>query len=133
MFVEKRQKVLAEIPLASMADIAFLLITFFIIITKFGADKGIDLLLPPDGTIKEIPRANIISIVMNDAGGVTVDNTACPLGRVENAVQERTLKNDLLVVTVKTTRRTPYKYFMAVMDQLKHAAVRKISVLEPDH
>lgn len=132
MFVEKRRKYTSEISTASMADIAFLLIIFFIVITKFGTDKGIDLTLPPEGSIKEIPKNNIMSITMDDAGAVILDGKAVILGQVQSLVKSIAESNDRLVVTVKTTRKTPYRNFIAVMDQLKEAGVRKISVLEPD-
>lgn len=132
MFVEKRRKYTPEISTASMAHIAFLLIIFFIVITKFGTDKGIDLTLPPEGSIKEIPKNNIMSITMDDAGAVVLDGKAVILGQVQSLVKTIAEANDRLVITVKTTRKTPYRNFIAVMDQLKEAGVRKISVLEPD-
>lgn len=42
------QKPDAEIPTASMADIAFLLIIFFMVTTVFSATKGLDFKLPSD-------------------------------------------------------------------------------------
>lgn len=132
MFVERRRKITSDIPTASLADIGFLLIIFFLVITKFGTDKGIDLLLPPDGAIKEIPKSNIISIIINDSGELKIDNLVYPVDRVKGVVGAKAAANDLQVVTVKTTRQTPYATFIAVMDQLKASGVRKISVLEPD-
>ncbi|HNC49561.1 MAG TPA: biopolymer transporter ExbD, partial [bacterium] len=102
------------------------------VITKFGTDKGIDLTLPPEGSIKEIPKNNIMSITMDDAGAVVLDGKAVILGQVQSLVKTIAEANDRLVITVKTTRKTPYRNFIAVMDQLKEAGVRKISVLEPD-
>ena len=55
MLVEKRKKIVAEIPTASLADIAFLLLIFFLVITKIGTDKGIDLVLPAEGGVVCLP------------------------------------------------------------------------------
>lgn len=132
MFVERLRRDRPEIPTASLADMAFLLIIFFIVITRFGTDKGIDLLLPPEGAIQEIPRQNIVAVVLDDAGAVSIDGVRFSMNQVQNTVQAAVSKNDRLVVTVKFTRVTPYPAFVSVMDQLKGAHVRKISVLEPE-
>ncbi len=42
----KRGQVDDEIPTASMADIAFLLIIYFMVTTTFAATRGIDFSLP---------------------------------------------------------------------------------------
>ena len=48
MKMPKRSGVDSEIPTASMADIAFLLIVFFMVTTTFAATKGLDFKLPKD-------------------------------------------------------------------------------------
>ena len=52
-----------EIPTASMADIAFLLLIFFLVTTTIDMDKGLGLVLPPKGEEKEIPKRNISNTV----------------------------------------------------------------------
>lgn len=133
MLVEKRKKITSEIPTASMADIAFLLLIFFIVITTVGTDKGIDLVLPPEGDVKEIPKQNIMNILLNDRGDILVDEESRFINQIKDIVKDRLAKNpDKLIVSVKTTKLTPYKSFIAVMDQLKQAEAKKISIAEPD-
>lgn len=48
MKMPKRGGAESEIPTASMADIAFLLIVFFMVTTTFAATKGLDFKLPAD-------------------------------------------------------------------------------------
>jgi biopolymer transport protein ExbD len=132
MFVEKRKKIVGEIPTASLADMAFLLLTFFLVITKVGTDKGLDLVLPPEGDVKEVPRVNLMTVAINDYGSITIDEIPRPLSQVQNVVKRRVDANDRLIVSVKTTRATPYKTFIAVLDQLKQAHAKKISVAEPE-
>ncbi|MGB9590400.1 MAG: ExbD/TolR family protein, partial [Candidatus Hydrothermia bacterium] len=45
-FRKREREEEAEIPTASMADIAFLLIIFFMVTTVFAREKGLKLLLP---------------------------------------------------------------------------------------
>ena len=45
----KKSKVSDEIPTSSMADIAFLLLIFFLVTTTFPKDKGLAVVLPEPG------------------------------------------------------------------------------------
>jgi biopolymer transport protein ExbD len=132
MLVEKRKKSAAEIPTGSLADMAFLLLIFFLVVTTIGSDKGIDLVLPPEGDVKEIPKQNIMNILINDNGDILIDEEPRQLNQVMDIVKTRIQRNDKLIVSVKTTRQTPYRVFIAVLDQLKQADAKKISIAEPD-
>ncbi len=132
MLVEKRKKNTAEIPTSSMADIAFLLLIFFLVVTTISSDKGIDLTLPPEGDVKAIPQTNITNILINDAGNILIDEEPRMMNQVKDIVKEKIAKNDKMIISVKTTRGTPYRVFIAVMDQLKQAEAKKISIAEPD-
>jgi biopolymer transport protein ExbD len=132
MLVEKIKKNSAEIPTSSLADMAFLLLIFFLVVTTISSDKGLDLTLPPEGDVKEIPRGNITNILLNDAGQILIDEEPRMLNQVKDIVKEKITKNDKMIISVKTTRGTPYHVFIAVMDQLKQAEAKKISIAEPD-
>ena len=60
MFKKKRRG-LDEINSSSMADIAFLLLVFFLVTTTISMDKGINIVLPADGEQKEIPKRKMAS------------------------------------------------------------------------
>ena len=58
---KKRRFKRGEIPTASMADIAFLLLIFFLVTTTIDMDKGLGIVLPAEGEeieIKKIGRAS---------------------------------------------------------------------------
>ena len=52
---QKKSKVSDEIPTSSMADIAFLLLIFFLVTTVFPKDKGLAIVLPGGG--RDAPRS----------------------------------------------------------------------------
>ena len=48
-----------EIPQGSLADIAFLLLIFFLVTTTIDMDKGLGLVLPAEGEQTEVAKKNI--------------------------------------------------------------------------
>lgn len=64
----KRKKTSPEIPTASMGDVAFLLIIFFILTTTFSINKGFDFGLPPkeqDSTEEQQERRPAVTVIVS--------------------------------------------------------------------
>ena len=60
---KKRRFKGSEIPTSSMADIAFLLLVFFLVTTTIDTDKGLGIILPPPGEVEiEIKKKNILNL-----------------------------------------------------------------------
>jgi len=131
--LKKRPKEDVEIPSASMADIAFLLLIFFLVATTIDVDKGLRLVLPPtDIEQQEINRKNITNILINDQGQVLLDNEIVNVRDVGRIIRTKIAENPLLIVSLKTTRGTKYAVYIGVLDQLKRAKATRISIAEPD-
>jgi biopolymer transport protein ExbD len=132
MMLEKRKERTVAIPTASMADIAFLLLTFFLVTTSLDLDKGLGLTLPPQGQAKPIPRRNIASLLINAAGEVLLDEQEIEIPRIRDVIKQRLAQNDKLIVSIKTDRTTKYQVFVAVLDQVQMAEAPRISIAEPE-
>lgn len=133
MAFKKRQKEDVEIPSSSLADIAFLLLVFFLVCTTIDVDKGLRLVLPPmDVEDIEINKENITNILINDAGQVLLDNEEVSVRDIERIVREELSENDKLIISLKTTRGTKYDVYIAVLDQLKRANATRISIADPE-
>ncbi len=128
----RRKKEDVEIPSASMADIAFQLLIFFLVATTIDVDKGINMVLPPIGSEVEIRKKNITNLLINDAGDILLDGKVVPLEEVDDIIREKLAENDKLIVSVKTTRKTKYDIYIKVLDQLKRAGATRISIAEPE-
>ena len=131
MIVKKRSEDV-EIPSASLADIAFLLLIFFLVATTIDVDKGLDLALPPMGSEQEIHKRNITNLLINEAGQILLDNEIVPVEEVDDIIRDKLLANDKLIVSVKTDRKTKYDIYIKVLDQLKKAGATRISIAEPE-
>lgn len=132
--IKKKQKEPAEIPSSSLADIAFLLLIFFLVTTTINVDKGIKMVLPPKvdaAQITPIPSKNLSKILIDATGNILMDGNVVSLQEVYNIAMEKVRENDKLVFSVQTTRLTKYDIFIGVLDQLKRAGARRISIAEP--
>lgn len=133
MALRKRARSEPEIPSASLPDIVFQLLIFFLVTTTIDVDKGLDLVLPPPGDVRiEIRKENIANILINDASQILIDEEIVPVEEVDNIIRDKLLANDKLIVSVKTARLTKYDIYIKVIDQLKKAGATRISIAEPE-
>ena len=132
MLVEKRKTHQAEIPTASLADIVFLLLIFFLVTTTINVDKGIPLLLPASGQTRSVPKGNILNIIINDYGMVMLQGEEIQIPYIQNEIRRRVQENPNLIVSIKTGKKTRYETFISVVDQLKLSDFNKISLAEPE-
>ncbi len=132
MMIEKERKRVAEIPTASMADIAFLLLIFFLVVTTIDVDKGLGLSLPPKGEELEVRSKNICNILINAQGQVLIDEQPAQINLVSDIVKQKIMENSKLIISLKTTKQTKYEVYIKVLDQLKMAGAKRISLAEPE-
>ena len=131
--IERRQKTSPEIPTASMADIVFLLLIFFLVTTTMNMDKGIGMQLPPAGESKKIQKKNICNIWVNEAGRIMINmEDEVPLHQLRANVEQRLRANDKLIVSLKADQDTPYTKFIDVLDEVKLAGAERISLATPE-
>ncbi len=77
-----RRRTTPEVNAGSMADIAFLLLIFFLVTTTIEKDKGIARQLPPaikDNTEVLIKNKNLFEIIVNADNMLLVENERVPL------------------------------------------------------
>lgn len=132
MMVEKKKSRKTDIPQASLADIAFLLLIFFICTTTINVDKGIGLVLPPKGETKEVPKKNITNLWINAEGIVMLDENIVEVRDIKMLIQRKIQQNPKLIVSVKTDANTTYSDYIRVLDQLKQANASRISLAEAE-
>lgn len=131
--LERRNRPSAEIPTSSMADIAFLLIVFFLVTTTMNQDKGIGMQLPPAGEQKKIQKKNICNVWVNAGGDILINlEQEIPLTQLRADVERRLGENDKLIVSLKADEETPYNAFINVLDEIKLSGATRISLASPE-
>ena len=127
----KRRMHAGVIPTASMADIAFLLLIFFLVTTTIDMDKGLGIILPPPGAEVAVSKKNISNLLINAQGKILLDNEPVQTRDIKRIVESKIAANDKLIISVKTHPRTKYQFYIDVLDQLKQAKATRISIAEP--
>ncbi len=131
---KKKSKVSDKVPSSSMADIAFLLLIFFLVTTTFPKDKGLAIVLPEEGGEVQIAAQNILHIIIRPDGIVEVKRGESPsLQSVAPDAIEALWRGDVsenpnLIAAVKTHPTTPYKFMVDVLDALHAAGAERISL-----
>ncbi|MCL6274809.1 biopolymer transporter ExbD [Muricauda sp. 2012CJ35-5] len=77
-----------EVNAGSMADIAFLLLIFFLVTTTIETDAGLDRMLPPMEPPEEdvvIRQKNIFTVNINKNGQLLVEDELMPLNNLRDA------------------------------------------------
>ena len=120
-----------EVNAGSMADIAFLLLVFFLVTTTISMDKGISLVLPSEGNEMEVNKSNIVNILVNESGKVLVDDKPSRIVDIKSIAEKRIANNKNVIFSVQTHPRTKYQIYLKVLDRLKEAKASKISIANP--
>lgn len=130
----KKSKVSDEVPSSSMADIAFLLLIFFLVTTTFPKDKGLAIVLPEESEVVEISQKNILHIIIMPNGIVDIKRGESQQvqqvrpSEVEGLWRQDVAQNNNLIAAVKTHPDAAYKYMIDVLDALHLAGAERISL-----
>ena len=132
--MRRRKKVSDEIPTASMADIAFLLLIFFLTTTVFDEEKGLSIVLPETAETVEVSQKNILHLVIQENGVIRVKRGESPQEQMVQANEISSIwrldvaQNENLIAAVKTAPNAPYRLMIDVLDALQSAGANKISL-----
>jgi biopolymer transport protein ExbD len=117
----------ARIPTSSMADIAFLLIIFFMVTTIFKLEEGLPISLPRTEAGEKIPREKIAHIWVDAAGTVAIDDLVVGMSDIEPLVLAKLRGNPALIIAFNTDSNAPYGVMDDAMEQLKRANALSVS------
>lgn len=132
----RKKRLSTSINAGSMADIAFLLLIFFLVSTQILNDKGIKVILP-DYTGDDLPQieydADILEIWINDDNQLLVDQNEIPITLLKDMVKRFTLNPSnnpnfasspkRAVVTINSGDKTHYESYVQIYAEVKQAYI----------
>jgi biopolymer transport protein ExbD len=118
-----------EITPASLPDIAFLLLIFFIATTIFETERGIPLIIPPaGGDPSPVNRKNVLVINSDAQDHIFVDEERVTVGEIALRVEKRLEENDKLIISIESHPDSKYQTMVAILDEVKKAKAERISI-----
>jgi len=135
-FVKRGKSIPANIPTASMADIAFLLIIFFMVTTKFDVDRT-RVTLPKSNVRYEVPKGSAYVVVYEENGlytykfsdGEQMSQLVPDITLLEAQVNTTTTADPTLPFVIKAEADTPYEKIDTVIDILRQAGTENVVLL----
>jgi biopolymer transport protein ExbD len=129
MKIKRETKVTDEIPTASMADVSFLLIVFFMITSTFAATRGLDFALPEqEDNPPVVEKEESVLIEIQPGGQLLVDGTPMPLDGVLDYLRPKLERNPLKPVIIRPDPASEYGYMVDVFDELRLGAEKGVEV-----
>ena len=127
--LRKKRSLGASIPSSSMADIAFLLLIFFLVATVIDVDTGIGMTLPEISDLDPPPvsKDRMAAVLINENNDVILDGKPISLFQIKVTLKPRIVskielpKRKKLIVSLKTDRKTVYNAYISALDQIKMA------------
>jgi len=134
--LKRRTRTSDEIPTSSMADIAFLLLVFFLVTTHFLEEKGLGLVLPepnpPQEKIAKIRKSNMMYFIVYGKDQIVMkhqdEERTMAIPEIRNFVRASLQANDQLIVSIKPDPSAPYGAMIDVLDELRAADARRITL-----
>lgn len=118
-----------RIPSASMADIAFLLLIFFMVSTVFRTEKGLKVDFPEAKATEKVEerRKDVLHLWIDPQGNAYVNDLLIPTDDIAFTVKPVLIEHPRLVVAVRADKRTPFGEINKALDQLKIAEAVRVN------
>ena len=134
--IKKQSKVEDKIPTSSMADIAFLLLIFFLVTTTFDEEVGLQVVLPERGpeSEQEVSAKNLLFFQVQPDGSVQVKRGESPAvqtvtsRQVEGVMRQALAGNPNVIGVVQTSPDARYEHMIAVLDGIQSAGATRFSL-----
>ena len=128
-----KRSLVAVIPTASMADIAFLLIIFFMVTTAYSLDRT-PMELPETAQQEQTAKGAAIISITEDAtfrfsSGEEDARVVDGIGGLAEAIRNVTAANRLHPFVIKADRRVKYRVIDQVLEQLRSAGAEDVTLL----
>ena len=133
--VKKMKRRGPTLDMTAMVDVAFLLLTFFMLTAQFREPEPIPIVLPSSNTQIKLPASNILMITVSEDARIFVgeegqeDAVAVRLSDLDEALIQLRVANPSLRTVIKADRNAEYGPIEDVMKAMKDAQISRFSLI----
>ena len=128
MKFNRKSKVGSAIPTASMADISFLLLVFFMVSTVFVRYRGVPVELPQAEKIEKLEnRRNVLQLWVSSEGKVSIEDRIIPLEDVGALVHRYLAANPRLIISMRGDKDSEFGVISDVMEELRKVEALRVN------
>ncbi|MBI3986241.1 MAG: biopolymer transporter ExbD [Lentisphaerae bacterium] len=124
-----KYRVMAEINMIPLIDVALVLLIIFMVMTPYLAQSQIKIKLPPaKATEPSPPRDQMIEVQVEKNGVISLDGKAVRRDALESALKSKLLDPELQPLVIMADQDVPFQYVVVVVDAAKKLGVTKLGV-----
>jgi biopolymer transport protein ExbD len=130
---KKKRRVGIRIDMTPMVDVAFLLLTFFMLTTAFSRPQSMEINLPPSETKVEVAESNLLTLRIMEDGtiywnmGIEAPQKIA-FNDLRKFLRTKNQENPKLITLVKVDRKSKYRNMVDVLDEINMADVKRFSL-----
>lgn len=123
----RRERVVAEVQIAPLIDMVFILLIFFLVTTTFTRETGVDVRRPRAATAIALDDTSL-RIGIDPEGRTFVDQRRIDLLALRALVERRVQATPDLAIVIVADESTDTGALIAVMDECRSAGAERIAV-----
>src|SRR5690554_3702133 len=122
-----------RMDMTPMVDVAFLLLTFFMLTTVFRRPQTLEIKLPPSSTNVQVAASNLLTIKVDADHNIYQSVGLETPKRIEFSelpafFKEKAAYDPNIIILVKLDRKAKYHYMVDIIDELNLAKLARYSV-----
>jgi len=128
-----KKRINVRMDMTPLVDVAFLLLTFFMMTTVFRKPSTMEINLPPNDAKVEIAESNLLTIRVDESKmiyysfGIDIPKKL-KFEDLKKFLIETSSQNPKLVVLLKIDRKGKFNYMVDVIDELNMAKLDRFSI-----
>lgn len=130
MKLKRQRRFEAEVQTASLNDIMFFLLLFFLIVSTLGSPNVIKLLLPKSDSSTHDVSKQPVTLSITEAKEYFIDKTPVPLPELEQRLQEATAAMEEPTVVLRAEQSLTIQDLVEVMSMGARLKIRMVLATE---
>lgn len=130
---KKKRRIGIKIDNTPMVDIAFLLLTFFMLTTTMNKPQTMEINIPPSNANVEVAQSNLMTLRVKEDGTIywnigVDDPQKIEFKDLQGFLVMKNQENPKLITLIKIDRKGKYTMMVDIMDELNLANVTRFSM-----